>query len=402
MSALITPGAAAPVEGSTVEPRSTATSSAGRVLGWVFVLALLLGIALVSMRFVTTAPALTGVLNPQSAGPNGAKAIAELVRQQDVRVDVSRSRTSASDALTPESTLVLTDPFSLSDDAALDLIGSADQVVLLSTSSRMLNLLDLGTPAFGGGTATAQCDAPEFARVGMIDATRTFDPAPSVDGCFLDADGTAAVLRGEYQGTRVTAVDTSGLLSNANLTQNGNAALGLALLAQTEHVLWYVPSFQDGDIQADSPASLGDLTPEWVSPVIVLLLLAGLAAIWWRGRRFGPLVAETLPVTVRASETMQGRARLTAMAADAPHAASAIRSGTHARLAARLALSPRATAQEVADAASDRLRIPRGALYDLLSGHAPDNDRDLVDLARRLAELETAVDASVHTERNHP
>ncbi|MEE2814890.1 MAG: DUF4350 domain-containing protein, partial [Actinomycetota bacterium] len=174
-----------------------------------------------------------------------------------------------------------------------------------------------------------------------------------------------------------------------------------ALLAQTDHVVWYVGSLEDGDRVADAPATLGELTPAWLTPAILLLLVAGVAAIWWRGARFGPLVSESLPVTVRASETMHGRARLTAKAADAAHAAAAIRAGTRARLAQRLALSIRATAAEVADAASDRLGIPRGSLHDLLGGTAPADDRELVELARRLAELETAVDAA-HTERNRP
>ncbi|BDZ38750.1 hypothetical protein [Microbacterium suwonense] len=163
-----------------------------------------------------------------------------------------------------------------------------------------------------------------------------------------------------------------------------------------------MPSFADSDISPDDEQTLGDLTPDWVTPAILMLLLAGLAAIWWRGRRFGPLVAESLPVTVRASETMQGRARLTAKAADAAHAGASIRTGTVGRLAARLALGPRAVVEEVADAASDRLGVPRTSLYDLLGGPAPQDDHELIDLARRLAELETAVENTVRTERKRP
>ena len=49
----------------------------------------------------------------------------------------------------------------------------------------------------------------------------------------------------------------------------------------------------------------------------------------------------------------------------------------------------------------DRLGVPRGSLHDLLGGPAPADDRELVELARRLAELETAVWAA-QTERNRP
>ena len=158
-----------------------------------------------------------------------------------------------------------------------------------------------------------------------------------------------------------------------------------------------MPSLADSDIEAQPVDTLGSLTPPWVTPAILLLLLAGIATAIWRGQRFGPLVAETLPVTVRASETMHGRARLTAKAADAPHAGLALREGAQRRLARRLGLTVRAGADEVADAASDRLRIPRGTLQTLLAGPPPADDASLIDLARRLDELEVAVDESVRT-----
>ena len=393
------PADAADAAGSTAAARRP--SRRGNVLGWVFVVALLIGIALLSLRLVSTAPPLGGVLNPESPAPGGAKAIAELVRQQGTEVEVVRSRAAAAAALEPGSALVLADPVALTDTAVLDLIDGADRVILLSTSARMLELLDLGTGAGGLGAVEAGCDRAEFSDTGTVEAERMFDPADGVEGCFRGSDGGTALLIADREGARISFIEATRMLSNRHLADDGNAALGLALLAQTDHVVWYVGSLEDGDRVADAPATLGELTPAWLTPAILLLLVAGVAAIWWRGARFGPLVSESLPVTVRASETMHGRARLTAKAADAAHAAAAIRAGTRARLAQRLALSARATAVEVADAASDRLGIPRGSLHDLLGGTAPADDRELVELARRLAELETAVDAA-HTERNRP
>lgn len=389
--------------GSTAAPRPAGRR--GRILGWLLVLGLLIGIAALSMRFVATAPSLGGPLNPESPSPGGARALAELARQHGVDVQVSRSHADAAASLDDDTTLVLADPYTLTDETALDLITGAERVVLLTSSSRMLRLLELGQDApsaAGEGGAEADCAAEEFARVGVIEADRLFEPAPGVDACFPAGSGAGAVLRSTEGGRTVTLLEGARMLSNEELAQDGNAALGLALLAQTDRVVWYVPSFEDSDITGEQPDTLGTLTPEWVTPVIVLLLLAGIAAVCWRARRFGPLVAESLPVTVRASETMLGRAHLTAKAADAAHAASAIREGTVRRLSRRLGMNPRASAQEIADAAADRLRVPRGSLHDLLAGPAPVSDRDLIDLARKLAELETAVDTAVHTERILP
>ena len=58
--------------------------------------------------------------------------------------------------------------------------------------------------------------------------------------------------------------------------------------------------------------------------------------------------------------------------------------------------------KEFADAAADRLRIPRGGLHHLLLGDLPQTDPDLIDFARQLDELERAVETAVHTERNTP
>ena len=99
---------------------------------------------------------------------------------------------------------------------------------------------------------------------------------------------------------------------------------------------------------------------------------------------------------------MLGRARLTAKAADAAHAAEALRAGTLARLAARLGLAARADPGAVADAAADRIRVDRAACRALLAVGLPGTDAELVPYARRLAELENAVENAVRIERSSP
>jgi hypothetical protein len=162
-----------------------------------------------------------------------------------------------------------------------------------------------------------------------------------------------------------------------------------------------MPSIADSDLAAGDP-TLGELTPPWVSPVIVLLLVAGVAAAIWRGRRFGPLVAERLPVTVRAAETTEGRARLYAHARDAVHAADQLRIGALGRLGRMLGLGPSASAPEIADAAAARTGFDRGAVRGIRIDELPRTDADLVDLDRRLRSLEQAVHASVRPNDERP
>lgn len=384
---------------ATAERRPRRTKS---IVGWLILVVLVVLVVFVAIRVSAAPPGEHGALDPEGRDDSGALALAEILRDQGVEVDIHRSRAEARAAVDEGTTLVMANPYTLTDGALETLMEPADRVVFLSTSSHLLSALRIGENAPGTRAAvTAGCDVPEFAEVGTIRADRLFAPAAEVEGCFGDADG-AAVLIDDRGGDRVAVVEGTRLFSNAYLAENGNAALALALLGQTERVVWYVPSFSDSDIEGKSVDTLGSLTPPWVTPAILLLLLAGVAASIWRGQRFGPLVAETLPVTVRASETMHGRARLTARAADAAHAAEALRDGAQRRLARRLGLAVHAGADEVADAASDRLRIPRGTLQTLLAGPLPTDDAALVDLARRLDELEAAVETSTRRPTIHP
>jgi len=380
---------------TTAEPTRRLRS----IIGWVVVAALVVGVAWVGLQIAATAPSERRSLDPEGRGDAGALALAEILRDQGIEVDVYRSHVEARDALDESTTLVMTNPYTLSDEGLAELMGPADRVVFLSVGAHLLDDLDLGAYSSAPlAEVDAQCTAEEFAEVGTIEPDRLMTPRSGVEWCFGDEEG-AAVLIDDSDGRRTSIVDGSRLFSNAYLAENGNAALALALLGQTDRVVWYVPSLGDSDIEATSPDTLGTLTPPWVTPAIILLMLSGAAAALWRGRRFGPLVAETLPVTVRASETMHGRARLTAKAADAPHAALAIRDGAQRRLARRLGLTARATSDEVADAASDRLRIPRGTLQALLAGPLPTDDAALVELARRLTDLEEAVEKTHRTAR---
>lgn len=387
---------------STAEPPSTAErrpSRVKKVLGWLLVVAIVLTVAFVALRVAASTPAGHRALDPEGRDDSGALALAEILRDQGVEVVVERSRTAARASIDDDTTLVMANPYTLTDGAVETLIEPAHRVVFLSTSTHLLSALRIGNNAPGTLAAVAaDCAVPEFAEVGTIRADRLFTPADGVEPCFGDSDG-AAVLVDDGDASQRVVVEGTRLFSNAYLAENGNAALALALLGQTERVVWYVPSFGDSDIEGEEIPTLGSLTPPWVTPAILLLIVAGIATAIWRGQRFGPLVAETLPVTVRASETMHGRARLTAKAADAGHAAQALRDGAQRRLARRLGLAVHAGADEVADAASDRLRVPRGTLQALLAGPLPGDDASLIDLARRLDELEAAVEAVTRTAR---
>lgn len=343
-------------------------------------------------------------LDPASAGPTGTRALAEILRDHGVEVTIARDRAAVADALdSGPATLVLPDTPALSDDAVDDLAADAADVVLISPRERTLELLLPGSGQAGYGSTDVvepRCPLDDARRAGGVAPGAVYVAGDDVTACYPSADGHGLLVH-DTDGTRVAAVDGAALFTNEYLAEDGNAALAINLMGRHPLVVWYVPSAGDTDL-ADADPALGDLTPPWVSPVIVLLLVSGIAAGIWRGRRFGPLVLERLPVMVRASETTEGRARLYARARDPLHAADRLRIGALRRIASLLGLAANAAAPDIADAAAGRLGVDRAAVRGILIDDIPRTDADLVDLSTRLRDLEDAVRTAVRPERSHP
>ncbi|WP_426324289.1 DUF4350 domain-containing protein [Microbacterium sp. E-13] len=400
-------GGTEPVAGTAHPPVATATDAAPprrrRVAAWISIgLALLVVGGIGGAVSAANQWAARDALDPDSYGPDGARALTQILRDHGVEVRVTRDRAAAAEALAAGSaTLVLPDAPALSDEAVSALAGAADDVVLIEPRARTLDLLLPGSAPAGvapEGTVGPGCGVEDARRAGALVPGGVFTAGADATACYPAGDGYGLLIQPAGQG-RISAVDGHALFRNEHLAENGNAALAANLMGRHPLVVWYVPSIGDTDI-ADTDPSLGDLTPSWVSPVIVLLLIAGVAAGIWRGRRFGPLVAERLPVTVRASETTEGRARLYARARDPLHAADRLRIGALRRLAALLGLGPNAAAPEIADAAAGRAGLDRRVVRGILIDDIPRTDADLVALTTRLRDVEDAVRAAVRPGRS--
>jgi hypothetical protein len=126
-----------------------------------------------------------------------------------------------------------------------------------------------------------------------------------------------------------------------------------------------------------------------VTPLAVTFVLVALGAILWRSRRVGPLVVENLPVVVRASETMEGRARLYDRAGARLHALDALRIGAVSRLARTCGLPRTATVTEVVDAVAAVTGRDRAAVASILIDREPATDTELVQLSDDLLRLES-------------
>ncbi|WP_434970053.1 DUF4350 domain-containing protein [Microbacterium sp. bgisy207] len=388
-------------EGTTLAPRRTP------VLGWIAIIVGLIAVGTIGATLVGGSEwSQRDALDPESAAPDGTRALVSILADQGVDVRVIRSHERAAAELREgHATLVLPDAPALSDDAITELTAAAADVVLIDPRSRTLRLVADGANAVGvadDALVDPQCSVADAQRAGAI-RPRTVFAGGEAAQCYPAAGGYALLVREAVRsgmpGTqRVSAVDGVALFTNEHLAEGGNASLALGLMGRHATLVWYVPSIADTDLEPLSP-SLGELTPPWVSPVIVILLAAAVAAALWRGIRFGPLVGERLPVTVRGDETTRGRAHLYAHSGDLAHAAALLRHGARVRIARVLGLSGASSAEEVADALAAASVISREQARADLAGGSPTARRELDDLHDRLRRLEAAARASLHPER---
>jgi hypothetical protein len=125
---------------------------------------------------------------------------------------------------------------------------------------------------------------------------------------------------------------------------------------------------------------------------LLQLVLAMVVVIWWRGRRLGRIVVEPLPVVVRATESVEGRARLYRRGHARGRASEALIDAALTRLRARLALPRTAAPEVVVAAASARTGRSATDVAALLTpGSSPTDDAGLAGLADALDALENEV-----------
>jgi hypothetical protein len=343
-------------------------------------------------------------LSATNPAPAGAKALVEVLKQQGVDVTVAESLDDAVEAVDAagdpdDTTLLYYDPDRVLEGEQRDTaFGLAGRTVLVAPGFDQLDSLDPDIAQGGSvsGEVQADCSLPAAERAGSIGADgsgfRYLGDEASALACFDSGDDVSSLIQVETDAGLATVVGSTDVFDNEHITQYGNAALALGLLGESTNLVWYLPGL--ADLATDAPPTLGELSPDWVIPVAALLLLTVIAAGVWRGRRFGPLIVENLPVTVRANETMQGRARLYEKSSARLRALDALRIGSIERIAALCRLPRIAGVDDVVAAVGALTGAPPNEVHRVLVGAIPASDGDLVRLSDELLVLERAVAAS--------
>ncbi|MFJ5520042.1 DUF4350 domain-containing protein [Streptomyces griseoluteus] len=346
-----------------------------------------------------------GELDPRSADPRGSRAVAELLADRGVTTRVVTTLDAAREAVGPDTTLVVAVPDLLTHRQQTRLAeataSSGGRTVLVAPGDWSVGRLAPGVTASPVTTLETTldpgCTLPAARRAGSAETggIRYRTNADDADACY-PSEGRPTLLRlPATSGTGDTVLlGAPDILLNNRLDKQGNASLALQLLGSRPHLVWYLPSLADSAAADTGRKSLFDLLPSgWLWGTLQLFVAAVLAA-FWRGRRFGPLVPEKLPVVIRASETTEGRARLYRKADARDRASAALRSTARTRLAPLVGVpAARAhTPEALLPALSTRLPDNgEQALHSLLFGAPPRDDAALIALTDRLDALEREV-----------
>jgi hypothetical protein len=373
-------------------PQSATRTGVRPWRSWRWVLATLIAIAAVTaIGTYLTAPRPGGRMDPASTGPDGAHALVALLREQGVEVVVAGGVADVEHAVRPDTLLLVARTQHLASDALLRRLAKAPgDLLLVAPTSRVRAALAPGLRIGGASIldATPNCALREANQAGSVQLgpSNTYQ---AVDNGALTSCYDGVLVRYRDGERTVTVVGNTDFMTNKGLLRAGNAALAMNLAGTRPRVVWYAPQRVEGE--ASSSATIFDLIPDNVSWVVWQLWLVVVLLALWKGRRVGPLVAEDLPVVVRASETVEGRGRLYRSRRARDRAAQALRTATLQRMLPRIGLGANASALAVVTVVAQHSGAGADRVRHNLFGPPPATDTDLLHLARALDDIERQV-----------
>lgn len=405
------PAGATPTESLT--PTLRQRLRAGKHWLWIVPLALLIVVITFGSQ-MARAGGEKVLLDPTSPSQVGGKALVEVLRGHGIDVQLkSRSAELAAAVSDPASTTVLVHDRDLvltsEQWQRLADLGVARIVVIGSLPDAAIDP-DGAVLATGFATADTASDDPEVpsgsvpAGERCLDAigtnarelsnlggtTTTLGEGATGSQCYPAGSGYLVTMtKPKGTSTEIVTVASADPFTNSRIDDHNNAAAAIGLLGDTKTLVWYEPAPELADGSPD--LGPGQYVPAWLTPAMLLLYLVVAAYAVARGRRLGRVVHERLPVVVRASETVEGRARLYQRAEARLRAADALRIGTLTRCARALGLDAGTPAHELADAIAQASGMSRERAHYILLTANPTSDTDLVQLSDELLTLERTI-----------
>lgn len=333
----------------------------------------------------------------------------EVLRGRGVDVRQTTTLGGARIADPGETTLAVVLPSNLAAYQIDSILSYPGEIVFVGVSPELLAAIDPGLEWHETGESTLRapgCDDPDAIAAERISSDGTEVAAPGIPGasvCFAGEGEGGPYVSLNVDGRRVTLLANATLPMNGHLTEFGNAALVFRMLGRHPALVWYLGNLYDsstltyaGSADADpggtgEEISASDVLPPGTGDAVYALVLAIFVAAFWRARRMGPLVTESLPVVVPSSETTRGRARLYRRARAFGRAAASLRAASAERMGRRLGIPRGADGPSLVRAVAHATgRDPIG-VERLIFGPPPGDERAMMILVQQLDTLERQV-----------
>lgn len=395
----------------------------------------------IAVMVQSPSPGNSEYLSPNAGSDQGASALADELQAAGVDVDRRTDpETAISAAEGGNATLFIPAGEFLSPQERDLLTGLAatdasTRIVAVLPPPGLLDSLQLradGRARIATGvvdpSASDQCGLSEAADAGPAQMNRQSYVAAEDSDLEWQFCHDSALAWHDTQGhAEVVVAGADAPFSNAHIDEVGNKALAMGLLSVHDTVVWLdqhsltpeettepPPTSRETPAETPEPTTaepevseaplpefgsagsnaLYQAFPAWVWPLLVGLLLAGVLAALWAGRRLGPPTPEPLPVTVPAAETIHGRARLYRSARAYPQAMHALRTGALVRICQAMGLSSQARLDEISAAAVARTGWSKADVDGVLFGVAPSSEAEFTAAVQALDALTMAVENS--------
>lgn len=379
-------------------------------------------LALAALTYLSWPDTAYETYDPKSPAPSGTKALAEVLKDEGVDITLVHFPDEIPDS-TAGSTVAIIGSTYLTDDQfveAIDKARDADRIVLVDIDEWILQEIDLSftvdysrvdysrpSPETNADTVPEE-NARElsvkdnpcsdiFGKAREISNSSWFyEPTAEVTDyrmCFTDDIGGYIIALAPRDNLPQTVLfEVGDIFTNESITDYDNAAAALTLLGSNEKLIWYFPQPDINFTIDPTEGTYWVFFPDWFFPASYLLLFITLAVMVWKGRRFGRLATERLPITIKSTETTRSLGRLYERSSDTGVTLTHLQEDTRRRLIRLLNLPPTTSTDIVVTAIANRTERDPDQVRHLLYGSLGGPESHMLGLANELAALIQEVD----------
>jgi len=334
-------------------------------------------------------------LDPNSPGPDGTKALVEVLRELGAQVRISAALPSPASAGSATA-LLLSD--NLDDQGRARLTGWVRQggtLVVTDPASLITQVTPVGSSVFGlvDQTLERDCAEPALRDVGRVSVPSgvLFAVPADTQGCFRqgDAQGDSAwmVVQPLGAGT-VVRLGGADALVNAHLGEADNGLLVASLLAPSAgtSVTVLQPPLPGGGRRG-----LTDLIAPRVKLALWQLVIAFAVLVLWRARRLGQPVGEPQPVRLPGSELVVAVGNLLQRARKRRQAADLLAADLRRTIGERLGVPASAPPEQLAATVAARTGMLPERVLAVITPAPPHDEAALVALGQAVDSIRREV-----------